>query len=105
MVMKKYLSVLCVILFAACASDEVFNESPRILTSEQCDSILAGYLTTEDDLYCLSISQEEALREGISLEAYKQFYKLMDDVNKTLREAKEQGIQLSGTVPWPDNCI
>ena len=50
MVMKKYLSVLCVILFAACASDEVFNESPRILTSEQCDSILAGYLTTEDDL-------------------------------------------------------
>ena len=94
MVMKKYLSVLFVILFAACASDEVFNESSRILTSEQCDSILARYLITEDDLYCLSISQEEALREGISLEAYEKFYKLMDDVNKTLKEAKEQGIPI-----------
>lgn len=94
--MKKYLIVLCVCLFVACVNNNDFDESPITLTSEQCDSILAVFLTTEDDLYCLSISQEEVLKQGIPIEEYERFYQLMDDVNKTLIDAKEEGIPIYG---------
>lgn len=86
---------LSVVLFAACVNNSDFDH-PITLTSEQCDSILAKYLVVENDLYELSISSEEAMKQGITVEAYEKFYKLMNDVNKTLSDAKEQGIPIYG---------
>ena len=94
--MKKYLMVLYICLFAACVNKGDFNETSITLTSEQCERVLASYLTTEDNLYNLLIPSDEAVGQGIPIKEYDRFCKLMDDVNKALMDAKEQGIPIYG---------
>ena len=94
--MKSVSILLCMFLFAACVNNEVFDGGPIGLTSAQSDSLLAKYLIVEDELYALSISKEDAERQGVSAEAYDMYCGLLEDVNQTLIDAREQGIPVYG---------
>lgn len=97
--MRKIVIAVCMFLFAACANNEILNESLIRLTSQQSDSLLAKYLIVKDSLYALSVSQEEAENQGVAIEDYEAFCELMEEVNATLLDAREQGIPVYGLEP------